>query len=413
MSRRFRLLPLFGVLLVMACGDVFGPITELPRELTVTERGLIDADNRFAFKLFREINLQQVADTNVFISPLSVGMALGMAYNGAAGTTRDAMQQTLELQGLSIEDVNHAYRSVIDLLRTLDPRVTWLLANSVWHDQNFTPLTPFLDVTRTYFDADVTALDFRAPTTPGTINGWVGRKTSGRIKTIVPDPIPDEVIAYLINAIYFKGDWTQQFDKDLTRDQPFLLAGGSTVGVPMMSRKQEHSVRALVSSDVTVAELPYGGGAYVMTVVVPSEPTGAAALARELTEERWNAWLGALSERSLFVSLPKFELEYTIRLNEALKALGMAEAFDPDRADLSNMFQVTPSVRFYIDEVLHKTFVRVDEEGTEAAAATSVGIGATSAPQRIVVDRPFLVAIRERLSGTILFLGKVVNPSSG
>lgn len=412
MFRRFRTLPLCGFLLIAACGDVFGPITELPRELTVAERGLIDADNRFAFKLFREINVQQSAAANVFISPLSVGMALGMAYNGAAGTTREAMRQTLELQGLSVADVNQAYLGVIDLLRTLDPRVEWLLANSVWHDQRFTPLAPFLDVTRTYFDAEVTALDFRAPATPGAINGWVDRTTNGKITTIVPDPIPDEVIAYLINAIYFKGDWTQQFDKDLTRDEPFLLASGSTVGVSMMSRKHEHTIRTFADPDLTVAELPYGGGAYVMTVVVPRDPTGAATLAPELTEERWNAWLGALDSQSVFVSLPKFELEYEIKLNAVLTALGMAEAFDPDRADLSNMFVVTPSQRFYLDEVLHKTFVRVDEEGTEAAAATSVGVGPTSAPQRILVDRPFLFAIRERLSGTILFLGKVMDPQA-
>jgi serpin B len=405
-SRAISVLPVLAVTSLMACaiGDVFGPITELPRELTVAETKLVEADNRFAFTLFREISAREEPHRNVFISPLSVAMALGMTYNGAAGTTREAMARTLALEGMTIDEVNAAYRDLIDLLRTLDPRVELLLANSIWHRPELTPLPAFLEVNRQFFDAEVRALDFARPDAADVINRWVDRNTRGKIPTIVPDPIPDQIVAYLINAVYFKGDWTQQFDKDRTHDAPFRLGDGGSVDVPMMSREEEHAVR-LLFGDVIVLDLPYGGGAYSMTVVLPPEPIGAQQLAQELTQSHWDAWIAALDSSEVFVSLPKFTLEYAIRLNDVLKALGMEEAFDPCRADLSNMFT---GGRFWIDDVRHKTFVDVNEEGTEAAAATSVGIGQVSAPPRIVVDHPFLFAIRERFSGTILFMGKIM-----
>ena len=400
---------LSGVLL--ACGgEALGPLTALPRELTLAEQELVQADNAFAFSLFREINRQEEEGRNVFVSPLSVAMALGMTYNGAAGTTRDAMAEALELQGMSINDVNQAYRGLIDLLRELDSRVEFRLANSIWHRPAFTPLQTFQDVNRQFFDATVQALDFSRADASATMNQWVDQNTNGKIKTIVPDPVPDQIVMYLINAIYFKGDWTYQFDKDLTRDAPFQLAQGGEVAVPMMSREEKHHVRMFSDGNVTVVDLPYSRRAYAMTVVLPREATGAEGLATELTQERWNGWIADLDSTSIFVTLPKFTLEYALRLNDVLKALGMAEAFDPCRADFGNMFPVEPGA-VWIDDVRHKTFVDVNEEGTEAAAATSVGIGLTSAPARIEVDRPFLFAIRERLTGSILFLGKIMNPT--
>ena len=232
-----------------------------------------------------------------------------------------------------------------------------------------------------------------------------------KIKTIVPESIPDYIVMYLINAIYFKGDWTYQFDKQLTRDSPFQLADGGQATVHMMSREEEHPVRLLRDGDLTVVDLPYSRQAYAMTIVLPAAADQAAGLATELSQERWDAWIAGLKSDSIFVSLPKFTLEYAVRLNDVLKALGMAEAFDPCRADFTNMYDVRPPDHAWIDDVRHKTFVDVNEEGTEAAAATSVGIGLTSAPPRIEVDRPFVFAIRERLTGTILFLGKIMNPS--
>jgi serpin B len=396
---------------LVACGD-FGPtpITELPRPLSVAEERLVEADNRFAFKLFREINAQDTTEGNIFVSPLSVGMALGMTYNGAAGTTRDDMHQTLELQDMTLQDVNEAYHSLIDLLLNLDPAVEFTLANSIWYREDIEIVPDFLGRCQQYFDAQVRALDFADPTAANTINAWVDEQTRGKIREIVAPPIDPITIMFLINAIYFKGDWTQQFDRDLTHDAPFQLADGSETTVHMMTHDGEVPVRVVFDADalVTVADLPYGGQAYSMTIVMPWEASRIEALVEDLDRPRWNRWIAALDSTAMRLSLPKFTLEYEITLNDVLKALGMEEAFT-GAADFTNLYRGPE--RAFITEVKHKTFVDVHEEGTEAAAATSVAIGLTSAPQSVYVDRPFVFAIRERHSGTILFLGKMLDPS--
>jgi serpin B len=395
-----------------ACGESFGPITDLPRQLTAAEESLVEADNRFTFKLFREVNAQDASGGNVFISPLSVGMALGMTYNGAAGTTRDAMQQTLELGGMSLQEVNEAYRSLIDLLRNLDPRVEFLLANSIWHDLGWAPLQEFVDLNRQYFDAEVTGLDFSDPASSDVINGWVSDNTKGKIREIVPKPIPPEIVMYLINAIYFKGDWTYQFERDLTRDATFHLTDGSETTVRMMTHDGKVPVRVYFDEDVTVADLPYGGQAYSMTIAMPREAAGIETLVGELDQSRWHGWITALDSTEMRVSLPKFTIEYDVSLNQVLIALGMGPAFSYGvPCDFTNMF-ASPAGSICISKVKHKTYVDVNEEGTEAAAATSVSM-ATSAPRSVYVDRPFVFAIRERYSGTILFMGTMLDPSSG
>ena len=402
-----RFCPILLGAVLTACGE-FGPLEDLPRELSIAETKLIEADNRFALKLFREVNAQSDPGTNVFISPLSVGMALGMTYNGAAGTTRDAMQQTLELEGMTINEVNEAYQSLIMLLKDLDPSVQFLLANSIWYREGAAVVPAFLDITQRYFEAEVTPLDFNDPSAADVINAWVRDKTQDKINEIVTPPIDPQMLMYLINAIYFKGSWTYQFDPALTVDQNFRLADGSTAFVPTMSHEGKIPVRVYSGQDVTVADLWYGGQAYSMTIVVPTDPTATETLAAELTQERWNGWLASLDSSEMFVRLPKFTLEYEITLNEVLEALGMGIAFVPGQADFSNLYR-GPGEAF-ITEVKHKTFIDVNEEGTEAAAVTSVGVGVTSAPPMVLVDRPFLFAIRENFSGTILFMGKVMDP---
>ncbi len=396
-----------------ACGEPLGPLTALPRALSVGEQKLILANNRFAFNLFREVNRQEEAGANVFISPLSAAMALSMTYNGAAGSTREAMARALELRQMSVGEVNPSFRDLIDLLRGLDSRVEFRLANSMWHRPQITLVPSFLDITRRYFDATVQAIDFAAPNAAPTINRWVEQNTGGRIKKILPDPIPDHIVMYLINAIYFKAAWTYQFDKKLTQDQPFHLADGGVVMIPTMSYAEAQRLSILRDGDLTILDLPYSRRAYSMTIVLPDRADRASQLANQITAEQWNGWISRLDSArgSALVLLPKFTLEYAIRLNDVLKALGMAEAFDPCRADFSNMIVMSPGDRVWIDDVRQKTFVQVNEEGTEAAAATSVGVGVVSAPPTVAVNRPFIFAIRERFSGTILFLGKIMNPA--
>jgi len=393
--------------LITACGEPLGPIDQLPRQLSVAEEKLIEADNGFAFKLFGEIN-QQEGDTNIFISPLSVAMALGMTYNGAAGSTQVAMQEVLGLQGMDLQEVNESYRSLIDLLRNLDPRVEFLLANSIWYRNTMTFGQEFLDLNREYFDAEVVPLDFNSSDAGDRVNAWVDENTNGKITEIVPaGRLSPDLIMLLLNAIYFKADWTEQFDKSLTKREPFHLRDGSTVSTDMMWHSRSVSLRYHRDGGVQIIDLPYGGDAFSMTIIVPDEPQGIDSVMGLLTRDQWNLWVAGLDSEDFIVSMPKFELEYKIRLNDVLKMLGMEVAFcDGGPADFSRLHPAA-----CISFVDHKTYVKVDEEGTEAAAVTAVGMGATSVgPLPVIVNRPFVFAIRERYSGTVLFMGKIVDP---
>src|SRR5213595_2650061 len=398
-------------ILVAQCGEPSltapQPITALPRTLSAAETGLITADNRFAFNLFGEIARQASPDSNLFVSPLSAAMALAMAYNGAGGATQAEMQRVLQLDGMTLDDVDQSYRSLIGLLRGLDPQVAFTLANSVWYDRRYAPTSEFLDATRTYFDARVEGLDFGSPTAAPTINAWVSDQTHGKIPTIVPDPVPQDAVAYLINAIYFKGSWTARFDQSLTRPGTFKLASGAAATVPMMQHGRTVPIGIASANGVTVLDLPYGGDAFSMTIALPQDAAGIDSLVQGLTEERWRGWVAALDSGSFEVIMPKFTLRYGLTMNDVLRALGMPSAFcDAPHPDFTRL---NPSGALCISDVRHKTFVDVNEEGTEAAAATSVEIGVTSLPASVQVDRPFVFAIRERLSGTILFLGRVMN----
>ena len=410
------LLAVVATALVASChqGPTTPPIAHLPRDLTAGERQVVASGNRFAFTLFGAIAAAEPADKNLFVSPVSVSMALGMTANGAAGATRDSMLRALELTGLTLAEANAAYRSVLDLLRGLDGSVAFTLANSVWGRSGLTFGQAFLDDVRTYFDATVRTLDFASPTAAPTINAWVNEQTRGRIPEIVDSPIPADVIMYLINAIYFKGSWTQRFDRTLTADGPFHLRGGGTVTAPMMAHRDPAPARFYSGDGVTVVDLPYGGRAWSMTIVLPQTADGIDALVAGLTADRWATWMDGLDTTAVFVTMPKYTLRYDLEMTRALSALGMRTAFcGPWDTDFTRMY--APG-GVCISKVKHKTFVDVYEEGTEAAAVTSVEMTLTSAPPsppHVVVDRPFVVAIRERLTGTILFLGRVTNPTAG
>jgi serpin B len=397
-----------------SCSDVTGPspapavIAELPRALSQAERDLIEADQAFALKLFREIDAAAAPDSNVFVSPLSVSMALGMTYNGAAGETQEAMGRALEVQGLSLDAVNQGYRDLIDLLSNLDPQVEWQLGNSIWYRDGFSVEPSFLDVNRSFFDARVEPMDFGAPGAADLINRWVRESTGGRIEEIVDDPIDHDTMMFLINAIFFKGSWRNQFDRSLTRDGSFVRGDGTVIATPMMSHQETMDVRLTGDDLVTVLELPYGGDAFAMTVVLPDRDVSLDSVIEVLDAERWDSWITELRDRESFVELPKFSFEYEIQLEDVLTALGMGIAFDKLAADFTRIY---PPGGLHISEVKHKTFVQVDEEGTEAAAVTQVGMQLVSGPGLVAVDRPFLFVIRERLSGTILFIGRMVDPS--
>jgi serine protease inhibitor len=376
------------------------------RELTASEKSLVESGNQFGLKLFKEI-IKEEKDKNVFVSPLSVSMALGMAYNGANGETQQAMQKTLELNGLTIQEVNQSYKSLIDLLAGLDPKVKFQIANSIWYRQQFSFEKEFIDLNKKYFNAEVKGLDFSDPNAAKTINGWVDKNTNGKIKEIVDSPIDPLTVMFLINAIYFKGFWTYQFDKKLTKDDWFILPDSSKKACKMMSQKAKSQY--FENADFQAIDLPYGNGDFSMTIFLPHPQKNIDSLIAEFNQDNWNKWINNFSKHEVMIEFPKFTLEYELILNNTLKALGMEIALNPDLADFTKIYRGPENA--YISKVKHKTFVQVDEEGTEAAAVTSVGIAMTLAPPWMRVDRPFVFVIRENKSQTILFMGKIVEPT--
>lgn len=408
-----RLLPAIALTLA-ACSDGTSPspaparITALPRTLSGSEQALITASNRFSSDLLRAVSASRTADENVFLSPLSATMALGMAMNGAKGTTFDEMRATLGFGAMTRQEILTSYRDLIALLRALDPKVDFRIANSVWSEQTFAPVvkSSFVTESKDYFDAKVSVLDFRAAASLATINAWVKDATNGKITSIVDDLSPD-LVMLLVNAIYFKGDWREAFPKGATKVAPFTTARGATVQVPMMSRTGDGRVGGVGGR--TIVESSYGGDAFAMTILLPAAGETVEQLVKSLTLGEWDAQVASLHPSEIDLSMPRFKLERKYELNPELIAMGMPTAFDPERADFTGI----ADDQLFISFVVQKTYVDVNEVGAEAAAVTGVGVSVTSLPQRVTVrvDRPFVFAIREKLSGTILFMGKVVDPT--
>ena len=397
---------LLGLAALPGCsnGVTTEPLLEqLPRQLTQAESWLIDAGNRFSFYLFRQAVQDLPADSNAFLSPLSASMALGMALNGAGGETFDAMRQALRFGDLPLEQINQGYKSLIELLTGLDRSTEMIAANSVWLTQGFPMEAGFKDAARTWFGAEAEELDFSSPTALSRINGWVAEATRNRIPKLL-DQIRPEEVAFLVNAIYFKGRWRVAFDPKQTQPSPFHAADGSTANVPMMHL--DEGVRYARTQSYEAAELLYGNGAFAMVIVLPAAGGTVAELVTAMDASAWSDLTGRLADSEVELRLPRFKFELTRELKSDLSALGMDIAFDPNRADFYGIADVRPD-RLYLTRVLQKTFVEVNEEGTEAAAATAVGVGVTSMPPTMEVNRPFLFAIRERLSGTVVFMGQV------
>ncbi|MFC1611918.1 serpin family protein [Myxococcota bacterium] len=411
LTRFFGLSLCATLLTFLACGqqkDVGSNDDRIIRPPTDKELALAQSSNQFGFKLLDEV-VSLSEGGNVFVSPLSVSMALGMTYNGAKGTTAEGMATALEYGDLTLEEVNHAYRDLINLLTTLDPKVTMEIANSIWYREGFNVLDAFIEVNQLYFDAVVSALDFASPEAAATINAWVDAQTHGKIDSIVEPPISAATVMFLINAVYFKGTWTYEFDEEHTRDDTFHVSGSEQKTVKMMSIEGDFAY--LETEDFEAVDLPYGEGLFSMTVFLPKAGTDIDQLIADLNQETFDAWTASLSIDQGQLSLPRFELEYEAGLNDVLAALGMGQAFSPS-ADFSG---INGGGGLFISNVKHKTYVKVNEEGTEAAAVTSVEVGITSAgPEGFVmrVNRPFVFVIHDHHSGALLFMGKIVDPPS-
>ncbi len=413
--RRIITLALFGGVLAACSSATDGSngtqplITVLPRALSGTEQLAATATTDFGLALFRSVNARSARNDNLALSPISASLALGMLLNGAEGETLDQVRRTLGFAARQVTEVNGAYAALIPLLTTLDPSVKMVFANAAWFDTSAAPSATFTQSLAATFNAKVTSAPLLDPSTPTAINAWVSNATNARIPKMV-DRFERGDVAYLLNATYFKGQWRSQFDATKTRPADFRQTPVAVLRVPTMSASDALVRQASLTDGTQVGEMPFGGDAFVMSFVIP--PLGKLeSTIDSLTPARWRAMVAALpaATAKLPVQLPKFRLEVKRELKDDLAAIGMPRPFFD--AQLAPMF-AKPLGGLVVTSVLQRVFVDVNEEGAEAAAATGVGIGVTSLPVGLYIDRPFLFVIRERLSGTILFIGKVVRPEA-
>ena len=377
--------------------NVIGDALETVEDPDVSS--VASANTRFGFKLLQDLR-ERDPEGNIFISPLSISIALTMTYNGAVGETERAMAEVLEIDALDLSTINNSNRALRDSLENPDPKVQISIANSIWSRQGVDFNPEFLERNRAFFGAEIASLDFSSPQAIATINDWVNTNTNGKIKKIVEE-IGPEVVLFLINAIYFKGNWQDKFNKSMTWPGTFHLTNGSEKQVQMMHRKGVYPYFRGERFEAT--SLPYGDGRLGMYIFLPNRDSNLNKFLRNLNAENWQTWISQLQGRRHELMLPRFKLEYEVKLNDTLEALGMGIAFGGG-ADFSGM-----GPNLFISEVRHKTFVEVNEEGTEAAAVTSV-TGVKSVPAIFRVDRPFFFAIYDAETETILFMGTVTEP---
>lgn len=402
------LLMLTGVFVGLVACDSNDDVSknDLPKaekiELRLSEK--IKTDNSFALDLFKATYASE-DKINIFISPLSVSMALNMVLNGAVGETEDEMQEALRAADYSIEQINEYSQSLREALTTVDPSTQLTIANSIWYRNGFPVKSDFVNVNKDYYNAEVSALDFSLPNALTTINGWCAKQTNDKIKEIL-DYIPAEARMYLINAVYFKGIWVSQFEKKNTEQDVFYFADGQTAKVDMMRQTADFNYSS--DNNCEYLELPYGNNAFSMILMLPHEGKTTDETISTLTNEKWTQIVENMYGKTVDIRLPRFKAECKYQMaEEILPEMGMTIPFS-EFADFSKISD-TP---LYISEVIHKTFIDVNEEGTEAAAVTSVGMFENAMPGEpqiinYVVNKPFLFVIRENSTGVILFMGKI------
>ena len=383
------------------------------RLVSAVSRQVTTSQNNFAFDLFKTISGESGDQDNIFISPLSASLALTMTMNGADGETYEEMRRVLGYDNADREDINITCKALIDELYNLSGGVEFNLANSIWLNQQFTLQDSFQKLNTNYFRALIESLDFsKSRECTDTINDWVEEQTRNRIQNLVkPGDIDAMTLMLLINAIYFKADWKYQFDPEETREQPFDLLNGSTAPCQMMEMKGKFAY--YVDDHLQAVDLPYANEHYSMTILLPYRAENIESLLQDLNTTELNRLLAEMSKDSVNLSMPKLELEYEKSLKPALQSMGMLQAFQ-GQADFSKMVQERDS-GIFISEVRQKSFLKVEETGAEAAAATVVimeltSIGGGSDDIYMRVDHPFLFFIRENRTGAILFAGKIMQP---
>lgn len=379
-----------------------------PKQINLTPRAgeVIAMSNNFGINLFAKVAMQE--EGNFMLSPLSASVALTMLLNGCNGDTYTQLKQALAYPAdLSMGDINAAYKSLVGQLLEADPKVSLVLANAIFYRLGFDVKPLFLQTMASDFDANVQGLNFSHPSALTTINGWASSKTNGKIPKVL-DEISSDDVMFLMNALYFKGTWTYPFNKSETSSRPFHLENGSTVNVSTMSGKVV--AKHFTSRFYLAIELPYGRTNFSMVLIVPN--INFSSFAANFDGTTWNYITHILDSQtggvSVDIKLPKFKFSFEKMLNSQLQSLGMIDAFIPYVANLTGISNSS----IYVSFVKQNTFVEVNEEGTEAAAVTTGGVGITSMPPAFDIDKPFIFGIRERTTNTLMFMGAVKNPTN-
>lgn len=398
---------LVATLLMVSCSKS----TEIQpvNNLTTTEKSakIIAADNQFGIELFQKVHASVKEPKNMMVSPLSVSLALGMVYNGTAGNTRLQMEQMLHKSGLSADDINQSYNQLVAGLISHDSKVELSISNAIFYRTTFSVKPDFISTNQKYYEAEVSGLDFTKTTeTLNKINGWVNTKTKRKIDKIISQVNPEDIM-YLLNAIYFNGEWKYSFDTKNTANLPFTREDKTVVQVPTMNIEKPFNYYS--NSSFKLLEMPYGSGKYSMLVFLPESGKKVDDVISEMNPENLTTWFSKMTEQKKEVFLPKFEYKFDNSLKDELSVLGMTDAFSDATANLSG---ISDAAKLVITEVMHKTYIKVDERGTEAAAVTGITVGTTSMPvdNSFRADHPFVFVIREKDTNAILFVGKVMNP---
>lgn len=366
-------------------------------------KDLVYSNTGFAIKIFKELSVED-RNVNIFISPISISIAAAMAYNGARNKTMDEIAQVLEFTDFTPEKLNKYFKDLLLSMNDIDDMVELYSGNSIWYKKDFNAQKDFMDLTKNYYNASVYDVDFTSIDTADRINSWVSEATQGKISKITDQDSLKDTVLYLINAIYFKGQWKDKFKVENTAEDTFYLSEGSTKKINMMNNIEKY--KYYQGEDFRMLRMPYGRDKSAMYVLLPDENIAIDEFIDGLSPELLTKSIAGASSHEVNLKFPKFKAEYGAKsLVESLKRMGMANAFT-DKADFS---KIAPQM--FISQVEHKAIIEVNEEGTVAAAATSFGMGVTAVrPVEFIVNRPFLLMIIDDRTGNILFMGKIVEP---
>lgn len=404
----FHYLTLVVFLFMEGCHEETDSNTEntaVLRTLTSSENDVVSSSNHFAFEIFKKV--QNENRDNIFISPFSISSALSMTLNGAEGKTKEGILNAIGFTTLQPAEVNEAYKNLSSMLLALDRKTELNVANSIWFRKDMTVTPTFEKSITTYYNAAIRGLNFADPNSKNTINNWVEQKTNNRINNLIESVSPEDAM-FLVNAIYFKSDWKYKFDKTKSKEDLFYKEDGSTKTVEMM-RSGKMTVFNKTTSSFQFLDLPYGNGQFSMSIILPNKDYLVDDIMSELSHESFQHVTEDADSSAVEVVMPKFKIKWGKTLNDDLAMLGMAVAFTRE-ASFPYLFEGVKGLA--ISRVIHQSFISVDETGTEAAAATAVGITFTSTMSNVInLNRPFIFLIREKKTGAILFIGQLTDPA--